>query len=121
MKHSVQVGSIGAFAAILFDILAAFASLNFNINYVWFSFGSFLIYTIVGFFGAKYNGVGIAILLAGFAGFIDSTLGWYISWIIGPGKSEIELNFLSIFITIILVTITASLFGLIGSWLSRWF
>lgn len=119
MKRIIPVVLIGSLIVILFDTLASFASINFQIHYGIFSIGSCLIDAGVGFFAAKRNGLAWAVLAAGIVGLVDSTLGWYISWIIGPGRPEVEINFLIILMTIVFVTIEASIFGLIGGFLGR--
>ncbi len=120
MKKTALVVLIGAITVILFDTVASLASRNFQLNYGLFSVGSFLIYACVGFFGAKYGSLTLATVAAALIGLIDSTLGWYISWVIGPGRIEIETTSISILIAIIFVVITASLFGFIGGLLNHW-
>lgn len=121
MKQLISVVLSGALAVILFDTLASFISRKFQISYGLFSIGSFFIYICVGFFGAKYGDLMRAVIIAGIIGVIDSTIGWYISWIIGPGQTNIELTVVNIASIIIFVTITALLFGLVGALFSRWF
>lgn len=119
MKRIIPIVLIGSLVVILFDILASFASINFQINYGIFSIGSCLIDAGAGFFAAKRNGLAWAVLAAGILGLVDSTLGWYISWIIGPGRPEVEIDLLTIFMTVVFVTITSSIFGLIGGLFGR--
>jgi hypothetical protein len=125
MKRIILIALLGSLAIVLFDIFSSFASLNFNIPYSLFSVGSFLIYACVGFFGAKYGNLWKAALAAGIVGFTESTVGWYISWLIGPGRFEIEISqavfVFTIIVIVIFAVVTAALLGLIGGLLSRWF
>lgn len=108
-----------AFAVILaFDALASFISQTFQINYGLFSIGSILIYIGIGFFGRKYGNLSLGIISAAITGLIEATLGWYISWVIGPGRIEGEFDWLIVFSGIIINVLTASLFGLIGGLVS---
>jgi hypothetical protein len=108
-----------AFVSILaFDTLASFASKIFQIEYGLFSLGSIVIYTGIGFFGEKYGNLALAIISSAITGIIDSTLGWYISWLIGPGRVDAELDLTIILSTIVFVAFFASLFGTIGGLIS---
>ena len=120
MKHFFLIILIGAFAVLVFDTIGSLASRNFGFPYYWLTVGSFLIYAGVGLAASKYNGLMYAPLAAGIVGLIDSTLGWYISWVIGPGRPEIEMDLMQIFTAIIFVTVLASLFGFVGEFVSRW-
>jgi hypothetical protein len=120
MKQLILVVLMGAFIVILFDTFASIASASFQLDYSLFSVGSFLIYAVIGYGGAKSGNLTMAVLAAAIVGLIDSTLGWYVSWIIGPGRSAIELDLIALGITIIFVIIIASLIGFLGGLLSRW-
>ena len=52
-------------------------------------------------------------------GLVDSTLGWYISWTMGPGKPEIDMDATMIIATIIIVTLLAAFIGMIGGFFAR--
>lgn len=106
---------IAFLAGITFDILASIASQTFQITYGLFIFGSMLIYFFVGFFGEKYGNFALAIIASALTGLIDSTLGWYISWIIGAGKIEGELDSTIILLTIGFAVLISSFFGSIGA------
>jgi len=104
----------GVMVVLGYDLVASLASRASDTNYGLFSIGSFFIYTLFGFLlgrTGKWWFGGLCGLLLGFA---DSTLGWLISWYIGPGKPPVEMNVVLIGITIVLVTLTAGIFGLVG-------
>lgn len=80
---------LGSAAVLVFDLLASLASRHFRFAYAHAGFGSYLIYLAIGFFAARAsisNALGVAALAAGFAGLVDASLGWAISWTIGPGQ-----------------------------------
>ncbi len=119
MKDTVQIILIGVAAVILYDVVGSLASLSLGFNYQWLVFGSLVIYSVVGYFSGKRKNAAFGFLAGALMGLVDSTLGWYISWIIGPGKSEIEMDATMIIGTIAIVTILAALFGLIGGFAAR--
>ena len=120
MRKVIPILLIGSLIIILFDTFASLISVTFQINYLLSIFGSILIYALVGFFSAKRSNLLWAGIASGIVGLVDSTLGWYISWIIGAGRPEIEVNLTSIIATIIFVVIVSSLFGFIGGFASQW-
>lgn len=114
MKSFLILLLISFLVILAFDTFASFTSKIFQTKYALFTIGSVVIYFCVGFFAAKYGNFGLAIIAAAIAGIFDSTLGWYISWLIGPGRIEGEINSTIIFSTIIFVIFMAVFFGLIG-------
>ncbi len=120
MKQISLTLLLGSILVILFDTFASITSLHFQIDYTLFSAGSNFIYAYTGFYCAKYGSLLWSIVGAGVVGLVDSTIGWYISWLIGPGRPEIEMNSVEIFTTMIFVSLTAMPFGLIGGLFSRW-
>lgn len=109
---------IAFLSIIAFDTLASLASRTFQIEYGLFLIGSIVIYICVGFFGEKYGNIALAVISSALTGVIDSTLRWYISWVIGPGRLEGEFDFTIIFSAIVFTVFIASFFGLIGSLVS---
>jgi len=119
MKHFIQIILIGVFAIVIFDTIGSLASRNFGFGYQWLVIGSYLIYAGVGFAASKYNGLIFAPLAGGITSLVDSTLGWYISWIIGPGRLNMEMDLTAIISTVIFVTLTGVIIGLIGGLVGR--
>jgi len=115
MNQFLLIIIIGSLIVILFDTLASFASRKHQLNYSKFSIVSFTIYTLIGFFAVKHISLAQAVAATGIVGFVDSTIGWYISWIIGPGRPQIEMNLKNKLIAIAFVTILASISGFAGS------
>jgi len=110
---------MGVAAVLLYDVVGSIASLSLGFNYQWFVFGSLVIYGVVGYFVGKKKNAVFGFLAGALTGLVDSTLGWYISWTIGPGKPEIEMDATMIIGTIVIVTILAALIGLIGGFAAR--
>jgi len=82
---------------------------------------SFLLYVVVGFWGAHRKGFVYGMLLGTFAGLVDSTLGWFVSRMIGPFlRTDIpKLEPLIIAIVIIVVTASAFALGSLGALLCK--
>jgi len=118
MKEFVKLALIGAIVIFLFDAVSAFISRSTGLAYAWFSIGSFLIQAGFGFLVGTRTKWFFGALMGAVLGLVESTLGWVISWNIGPGKPEIEMNPVLIAVTIVFVIITAAIVGLFGGALS---
>lgn len=73
----------------LYDALASLASRALGFPYERASVGSYLIYLAVGFAVARASTrsrVRSAALGTGLVGLVDATIGWGVSWAIGPGR-----------------------------------
>lgn len=81
--HRIVVAGIAA--VLLFDTVASFASVIVGFPYANAAVGSFMIYTTVGYFSYRCGGIGASIGSSVLVGLADVTLGWGISWLIGPG------------------------------------
>lgn len=80
---------IGVSVVVVFDLLASFASQSMGFAYGWASIGSYIIYFLIGLLAARSavaNPVRAAAAVTAIAGLADASLGWWISWQIGPGK-----------------------------------
>jgi len=106
---------------IAFDAIASLLSRLLQFDYTNFVWISFLIYVAVGFWGAFRQGFGYGMILGAIAGLTESTIGWYISRMIGPfiHHKMPPLNPIVIVITIVLVTLTALGFGSVGAALCK--
>jgi hypothetical protein len=118
MRDIVKIVFIGALAVLVFDAVAAVLSLTYGPAYGWFSIGSFLLYLLFGYLVARRSKWFSGSVAGAFLGLIESTLGWAISWYIGPGKVSMEMNPVLIVATIIFVVGVAAVLGLIGGALS---
>ena len=80
-----------------------------------------MLYTIVGYLASKGGPFYPAILAALFVAVVDVTLGWYISWIIGPGRIESGLDTNMVISSVGFTVAFSATFGCIGGVISRWF
>lgn len=119
MKNTLLIVLIGAASIVLYDAIGALASLSLGFDYGWLVLGSTAIYAMVGYFSANKKNVVVGSLAGAVMGLVDSTLGWYISWTVGPGKPEIDLDGTMIIATIITVTLLAAFIGMIGGFIAR--
>lgn len=111
---------IGAVVVLLFDTVVSFASLVFSFPYSYASVGSFLIYATIGYFVFHSSSVRSCVGAALLVGLIDSTLGWFISWKIGPGViPSTDATISMIAVTIIFVMVNAIICALFGAGIAQ--
>ena len=110
----------GALVVLAFDTVASVASLVLGFPYFYAIVGSILIYFAVGYFGFRRLGFGRAIGAALMIQLVDATLGWFISWKIGPGAlSEEQRTFGFLIATIVFVLIFAAICAVVGGAVAR--
>jgi len=78
--------SLTLVAIVAFDTAACVLSRRLGFNYAYATIGSMTLYAIGGFAAAKTARFEAACLLGVVAGLTDATLGWRISWVLGPGR-----------------------------------
>lgn len=115
-----KIVGLGVLAVLAFDTVASFASVGFGFPYEYAAVGSILIYATVGYLVFRrlglFNAVGAALLVE----VVDATLGWYISWQIGPGALPAgQATTAVIATTFVLVLIFAAVCAVIGSAIAR--
>ncbi len=118
MKNFLLVTLVGAIAVLVFDTGGALLAENIGFDYTSLSIGSSIIYIFFGFLGGRKSGWHYGLFVGAVLGLVDSTLGWMISWTIGPGKPSEEMSTVLIVFTIVFVTLTAAFHGVIGGVLS---
>ena len=114
MDGAIKIVLIGAMAVLVFDTATSVLSLATGLTYGWFSIGSSVLYVLFGYLAARRSTWFFGGLVGAFLGLVDSTLGWIISWTIGPGKPDIEMDPVLIAATVVFVMIVAAILGLIG-------
>lgn len=120
MSKVWTIVSFGALAVLVFDTAASFASKGLGFPYGYASIGSVLIYAMVGYFAFRQGGLVRAVGAAILVELVDATLGWFISWQIGPGALPTDqVTPLIIAITIVTVLIFAVGCALVGSATAR--
>jgi hypothetical protein len=81
----LPVIGLGSIAVIILDAVGSYASNKFGFRYTKLVLGSFCIYGCVGALAAHNGSVGIGAVAGGLVA-MDATIGWAISWYIGPGR-----------------------------------
>jgi hypothetical protein len=82
----VLVIAPGSIAVIVFDAAGSYPSIKFGFPYTKLALGSFCIYGCVGGLAAHLGTVFVGALAAGAVAMADATIGWAISWHMGPGR-----------------------------------
>ena len=120
MSEFWKLSGLGVIGVLLFDTVASFASIGFQFTYSYASVGSVLIYSTIGYIAFRRYGLALAIMAAILAGLADATLGWFISWKIGPGALPNEQATISLIASSITFVIIASVVcALLGAAISR--
>lgn len=92
MPHYLKVAALGAVAVVAFDIAMSLASRQFGIPYTRGLLGSTAIYLFVGWFAARGAAAGgqvpAAALAGALVGLADASIGWAVSWYLGPGRTD---------------------------------
>ena len=107
---------VAGLAIVAFDAVASIISRASGAPYTGFAYGSYLIQTAARFFGRR---VGLtfwrATLLGTWVGFIEATIGWAVSWWIGPGRVEGGLATEMLIGIVLYVAIVATVLGAVGA------
>jgi len=108
----------GSLGILLFDTLGSLASKRFGFAYTSLTIGSMLIYAATGYFAGRTAPLATAALAAILVGVVEATLGWAISWKIGPGRTPSGLLTPADVVTALLfVVFLAGACGAAGAWL----
>ena len=90
-QRSVRAVLLGGMVAIVvFDALGAAAAKRFGFSYGLLVPGSLLIYGRVAALVAARRDAATGVLAALAMAIIDLTLGWFVSWLIGPGTPRVD-------------------------------
>lgn len=95
MTSTVRLIVAGAAAVVAFDALASAVSRATGISYTWASLGSWILYAGTGYLVARsapVSAVRMAAIAGAVLGATDASIGWAISWMIGPGRMPEELT-----------------------------
>lgn len=123
MSRLCKVVLVGSCAVVAFDGLASVASLAFHFPYARATVGSCLLYLAIGFLAARARGtqrIRVAAFAGAACGLVDSSLGWWISAIIGPGAPAhpltVPLWLLTAAIGTLLSAFVACIGGAVGTY-----
>lgn len=107
--------AISSFSVIVFDAVASIASLALGFPYSYAAFGSAALYIVFAYFAARTLGFWAALLVGAAMGVTDVTVGWAVSWAIGPGRFAVGTLTPSDWIyTAIFATVLGAVYGLVG-------
>jgi hypothetical protein len=107
----------GAVLIVAFDAIASVASLRFGFAYSKTAVGSWVICAMVGLLaGFTRGGLRAAVVGGALMGLVDVSLGWVVSWAIGPGRipGGGTLSPTRWIITAVFVTLTSGGAGVAG-------
>jgi hypothetical protein len=122
MSSWARIVTFGSISILIFDLIASSASRFFGFPYRQATIGSFLIYAIVGYVVARMadqNQLPFVLLAGVLIGLTDATLGWGVSWLVGPGKPKTTLTPARWIMTALVVMATSALLATIGAVVAR--
>ncbi len=114
---------IGPIVVVAFDTLASVAARTFDFDYDSLWRLSVLLAVAIAFLAARDTGLVKAGVFAGLAlEFANSTVGWAVSWLIGPGApAPADRQALPIVLAALAVTAVGAIEGFVGGWLGARF
>ena len=119
MPTIILVVIVGTVAVLLLDSLGSIASNKFRFRYTSLAIVSWIIWLGTGFFAAWYGRLSLSLLAGGIVAFVEATLGWYIAWLIGPGRPGKKLTRTVIARIVFAVTMKGAALGFIGGLLAE--
>ena len=120
MNSLLRILVAASIAVLVLDIFGSLASKAFGFAYSSLAWGSLIIYAAAGFFAARSGGLRTAAQGGGAVAFVDATLGWAISWALGPGRPAAGYTGVGpILGTIALAWLTGIVSGFVGN-LTAW-
>jgi hypothetical protein len=122
MNPRIRTTLIGVVVIIAFDALAALASLATGIGYGWATLGSWILYAGFGYLVARTAAeapLRAAARTGLTLGLADASLGWAVSWGLGPGRVPGGLSVTAWVLTVVLVTALAAGIASLGGVVAR--
>lgn len=112
---------IGVTAILIYDIAASFAAASLGFPYYQALYGSWLIYAGIGYVaGRATNSIRRAASATAIVGGAEATIGWWLSWMIGPGRPASGTpSFGAILQAVWLVVLVAACIGLVAGLIAR--
>ncbi len=111
----LKLFALSSLSVVAFDAIASIASLALGFPYSYASIGSAVLYIVFACFAARMLGFWAALLVGAAMGFTDVTIGWAVSWAIGPGRIDVGTLTPSDWIyTAAFAIILGAIYGLIG-------
>ena len=120
MSRTLKIVLIGLVGIIAYDVILSLASRSLGFPYWYGSAGSLLIYAAVGYSIGRFASVPYAVAGAANVALGDATIGWWLSWIIGPGKPQsVSLSPKVFATTFVMVIVIGGLIGACGAIAAR--
>ena len=122
MTPTLRVALIGVVAVIAFDAIASVVSRSTGISYNWATYGSWVLYAVLGYFAgraspsAAFKSAALAGVIIGLA---DATLGWATSWSLGQGRVAGGISAVQWIFVATIVTLFAVGFAALGGSFAR--
>jgi hypothetical protein len=112
----LRVIALGALGVVAWDTVAAIAARALSFPYVWASVGSWGLYLWIGYAAAAPpRGIGAAAGSAAAVALVDATIGWTISWQLGPGRPPEDLERVPALLSaVLIVVVTMAILGSLG-------
>ena len=111
----VTVIAIGCLAVLVFDLLGSTASRWLGFRYSRLAPGSYALYTATSVVAARLGLPWFGVIAGATVAFVEATIGWAISWWIGPGRPPAPVSRTQVIRIIALLTMMGAGFGLIGA------
>jgi len=107
----------GCLAILIFDVLGAMASRWLRFQYSRLAPGSYIIYTATSVIAARSGPAWLGIVAGATVAVMEATIGWSLSWWIGPGRpsAPTSLSGARMLRIVALVTMMGMGFGLVGT------
>ena len=118
----IRVAAWGAVGVVAFDLAMSLASEVLHVPYGWGMVGSIVIYFMLGVLvtrgGETRHPLLHVIVVATLVALVDASLGWAVSWAVGPGKPDTPLTvtvwlWTALFVIVVAI-VTVGLGGAVG-------
>lgn len=120
LKNGFSIFLLGLILVTLLDSLGSIASRELNFKYSNLSTISTIFYLLIAILITKKTDKKTGVIFTGLLGLFDATIGWKISMLLKPniGNLKADVNLTVWIIMAILMTVFASIIGLIGAWVA---
>jgi hypothetical protein len=112
---------LGAASIVCYDALAAVGSRTIGLPYALASVGSVALYIVIGGTTARLRSRTFGFIAGATTGIVDASAGWWVSWLIGPGRPPSgSINLTQWLVTAAMVTtvgcVVAGISGVLATW-----
>ena len=122
VRELAITAAVGAGMIVLFDLVASVIARRTRMPYGRFIAGSFAIYAVTGGHAVAFGGLPGAALAGMAVALAEGTVGWAVSWWLGPGRPPAELRTASnVSAAIVVVILTGAAVGALGGAIRRGF